>query len=264
MHLLLLLSFLMPLVSSAEDKYWYQKKIDFILDSISSLKYLNSRPVCHSPEQPQSLSEKSKWSDAGFKNTDIISISTPPIREPSKKITHEFNPSLVMFRNTGWSLDLIQKHLQKVNEIYSQCGIRVGTSKFIMVDPPNNWLDVGPEINLSLVTMTPVINKPIVYFVRSSLEGHAAYAFTGTGNTCNEIVCGTAWITDDINSPQRIGMYKANYSTVAHELAHILGDSDHVKDGSTNILADSFDKLDGTINPQQCEKFKNSNLVRKL
>lgn len=261
LHFFMVSSLWMPLTSHAEDKSRYEQRTDYILNAINSLNLLNSRRDC-APLTPP-VSETQKWAAAGFGDPQITSINLSPANALNKTFTHKLNLSLVMFRNTGWTSELIQTHLRQVGEIYAQCGIALGTAKLVIVNPPNNWIDITLSRDNQIAEMTPNMSKPTLYFVRSSQEGDAAYAWN-KDNCDNESRCDTAWITNDVNAPSRRQLFSDKYNSVAHELAHILGNCDHVTDGSANLLGNTVDKLNGTILPQQCNEFKKHKSVRKL
>lgn len=229
-------------------------------ESINQSNFIQCGPVT---DPGLSKDETSAWITAGFRNPEIKSIDIRPTSDTAATTyTHEFDLSLVMFKGSGWSEELVRSSITRVSEIYRQCGIRVGKAKLVMIEPPNDWIDITLDRDRELAKMTPHMSKPTLYFVRSSLEGYTAYAWDKSG--CSRERCDTAWITNDINSAAYKRYRDSNYSPIAHEIAHLLGNCDHIKNDSKNILGNSASTVNDQIMQDQCESFKKHESMRKL
>ena len=173
---------------------------------------------------------------------------------------------MVLLRNSGWSEEQIKLRLNRVAEIYSQCGIKVASAKLVTVDAPNGWIDVDYSIeqrDLKIATMTPTTDKPILYYVRSNKEGQTAYAWNQSKQRPPPLT-NTAWMTTELNTAEYKKWRDPVYNEDAHELGHILGNCGHNTDGSKNFLAGDVALLNDKIQPKQCESMKKNTLVKPL
>lgn len=207
-----------------------------------------------------------------FKNIQALTMKAA-VTENSKFATHEVSLSIVMFRDTGWSLELIQKHMNRVAQIYEQCHMRLAPLKVLLVDAPQGQENIEPwsEEDARLAEIPLPLSKPILYFVHSSkhMMGWAGAPFwieylklNGLKNA--DSLTDTIWITSGINAASYTSKMNSSYNTVAHEIAHILGNAEHLVAGGQNLLSATSDLASDTITAQQCQQFKKHSSVRKL
>lgn len=171
----------------------------------------------------------------------------------------------MLFRGSGWTLENVEARTRRIAEIYKQCNIKINKAALIEVDAPNGWIDVDYSVekkDFKLSSMTPSKERPILYYVRSSLEKQMSYAWI-TSDEVPLSLKNTAWLTMEINGQRQRDFYHPSYNSDAHEIAHILGNCGHVKDTSKNLLSDKTELLNDEITSKQCEEMKNSPLVIK-
>lgn len=202
-------------------------------------------------------------------------------KQDCRKFTHEFTPTFVVSRKAGWTEAMIRDHLGASAEIYAQCGIRVGTTQVYWVDETPLGLDLTTDTAAKLTFRTPVEARPLVYFVRvpgtsynsmsKKNENMTAYAYARMSldkvpEEQRKFPQDTAYMGYEIRSNEyrsarsRFG----RYDTVAHELAHILCNCDHVSGPEPNLLQDYQGLVSPKVKPSQCDAFKKSPLVRPL
>lgn len=230
--------------------------------------------------------EVKKWKRAGFTNAEFSMVNVP-IAKPEIQATHLLDLSIVLFRNSGWTKAVIEAHLKRTNEIYTQCGIRLGEIKYIETDAYRGKLDInerwsalGDDYLISKAT--PIEERPIIYLMRSILPKRGTEgAFANIPNFWVElepVVQNTIWLSNIINS-ESYGSYRdmdvdgksylktrdPSYNVVAHEIAHLLGNMGHETEiKEKNLLNGDSDSLNDQLLPRQCESFKKSPLLRKI
>jgi hypothetical protein len=216
------------------------------------------------PSGNPSRDETEDWRSAGFGNPSISSLD---LEWPeSATFTHEISFTMVQFRKAGWTEGEIKRRYLRVAQIYSQCGIKVGKSKLVTVDAPNGWLDTDYNIekrDQKISKMVPPTQKPILFYVRSNLQGQSAYAWQqskGVGPAMTD----TVWMTAAVHAPAYKKLCSPLYNEDAHELGHIYGNCEHTEDGSQNFLANDPALLNDKILPEQCENMKQHYLVRPI
>jgi hypothetical protein len=233
--------------------------------------------------------EARMWKRAGFLNPEISSISVveAPITDATVTIpvTHALDATIVMFRNTGWTLDQISAHLRRTNEIYAQCGIRLGDVKLVESDAYQGKLDINARWDyegddLVIAKATPIEKRPVIYLMRKIMAYEGGYTnfedFEFSKQ--NPDVANTIFLANVINTEEYYFYHTADesghefylrrdssYNVVAHELAHLLADMGHETTlKEKNLLNGAASEVNDHILPRQCEKFKSNHLIRKL
>lgn len=235
--------------------------------------------------------EVKKWRRAGFAHPEISTITIPVATTAeaisSQPVTHILDGIIVLFRNTGWTKEVIEAHLKRTNEIYAQCGIRMGEFQFIESDAFQGKLDIQERWNydgddLLISKATPAQKRPVIYLMRDILPGNSGAregAFTNIVNfwvPLAPIAQNTIWISNIINN-ESYGQYHdmtddgksvlktrdPSYNVVAHEIAHLLADMGHETElKEKNLLNGSSELLGEHLLPRQCERFKKSPMLR--
>jgi len=233
--------------------------------------------------------EARKWKRAGFTNPEISSIHVPEAAitnaNQSIAITHALDATIVMFRNTGWTREQIEAHLKRTNEIYAQCGIRLGEIKLVESDAYQGMLDINDRWNyegddLKIATATPQEIRPVIYLMRKIMQGEGGYTnfehFQYSQN--NPKVANTIWLATLINEEDYYFYHTSDdsghesylrrdpsYNVVAHELAHLLADMGHETTlTEKNLLNGAASEVNDHLLPRQCEKFKANPMMHKL
>ncbi len=213
------------------------------------------------------------WIQRGFKNPDVktfrsTSISDLAAQRPDH-FTHELTPTLVLFRHSGWSELHVGRAMERVGVIYAQCGIKIEFSKIHIVDPPFGLKSVVIDkpyagLDVKIAEAIPTLPKPIFFFVEKSMNGYTAWA-TPRFHTPPGPFQDGAWMTASILRPAYWPSFKdKSYSVEAHELAHVLGNRNHVPDDVRNILGGTMGTGNDQITSEQCEAFRNFDLVKEI
>ena len=235
----------------------FQKFILFLAATILS-------PLAFSAEfaaEEISPAHAAEWTHNGYRDPQAYNIEVS--RTAGVKYTHSIDLSVVVFKNAGWNnLQLVADHFQRVSDIYNKCQIKIGDISMVMVDAGTNVLSEGETEYLA--KRTPAyFGRPTLYFATKVSDKHDAYAWSGdVGCDGFPARCNTAWISSIVNANRYKSIRDPDYSVVAHELAHILGDYDHVE-GKKNILG-TFEFGDDSITAEQCKKFKTFSEMTEL
>lgn len=206
------------------------------------------------------------WDANGFHKTTLSPLVLTPT-ESKIAITHEATFSVILFRNAGWDYEKVRAAFQKAAEIYAQCGIRLRLTTVVETESFE-----GVELDLNQVRKVtdatpPNLPKPWIYFLSQPLgtggKVENAYAFTRAVGAIHSHY-DTIWM----GSYTLTSHYKLDrdpsYSPLAHEIAHVLGDYDHVT-GVRNILTgDPVGFANDKITAEQCAKFKTHSSVKPI
>jgi len=230
--------------------------------------------------------ETKMWKRAGFANPEFSSLEIPAADpQIGIPITHVLDATIVMFRNSGWTRSQIEAHLKRTNEIYAQCGIRLGDIKLVETEAYQGKIDINDRWNyegddLKIASATPLENRPVIYLMRRIMQVEGGYTnFEHFGfSERNPKVANTIWLASIINTEDYYYYHTSDdtgrnyllrrdpsYNVVAHELAHLLADMGHETTiTEKNLLNGSASEVNDHLLPRQCEKFKANPLMRKL
>lgn len=217
------------------------------------------------PTKPGTLLEEQKWNQVGFGQTRIENLDV-------KIYTHEFDLSLVIFRDTGWTKKEVLTRMQRVAEIYTQCNIQLKSIKLVVTNAPRGWIDIdtdpkGENRDIRMAAVTPDIStlKPIIYFIRSIADESTGLAQIDDGRLPpSHPLTNTIWMPHEVTTEEYKNRRDSRYSPIAHEVAHILCRCGHIPGDEDNILSQYYDAANAQITPEQCEQFKSSRFVRPI
>lgn len=207
--------------------------------------------------------EAEMWENSGFSRPTIEEFEPLPAANEAE-FTHSFDLTVMNLRGSSWTMEQIRPSLIRTAEIYRPCGIKLSKVKILEVDPPHGKIDLSNWDDYKLSNMVPdSVERPLVFLFKYSLEGATAYAWHK--NACSRAKrCNTIWITSDVNDPRYLAARDPSYSVWAHELAHILGNQDHIPGKEPNILSGHLGLGNDVITEQQCTHFKTSDLLKKI
>lgn len=203
----------------------------------------------------QSVSELKSLDRAGFHNAQQISLSLKPRVSSDIKYSHQIEITPIVFRDTSWTAEIVEVSLSRVAEVYSQCGIKILAPTLFLVDALNNKTDLTMEQEQEVVNAMPLKQRPLIYFLNGFEDGSPAHAYGIDNCKDTPLKCNSAWISRYVKSDYYKELRDPNYSPIAHELAHILGNRGHVSEVK-NILADTPDLVNDQITEEQCQAFK--------
>lgn len=213
--------------------------------------------------------EKVLWEKAGFVNPQIEYIDSSHFYRNSKRsFSHRFDLTVVMFRESEWRKKVILKRLKRVADIYAQCGIRIGSLKFVTAGAPGGMVDFGHPggRDSKIAQLVPATAKPIFFYFRSIPQFNAyAWPEHTHNDEIPDAIKNTAWFSLSVAMPLNRKIRHPNYVSEAHELGHILLDSlDHAPEGVGNLMSERYDLVNDQLTEEQCRKIKNHHLVRAV
>lgn len=222
-------------------------------------------PTCPTSEA-ELINEEQLWEAKGYFNTNISYLSVEDYYpEHSGVYTHKLDLTLVNLRGSGFNKSLIEDRIKRVAKIYRQCGIKITEAKIVESDPPDGNLDISykNKDDTKLARKAPEKRRPILFLVRSNIEGHSGYAWNRSHNfgPPREDI---SVVTSNILSKSHTTSTNQEYSTIAHEIGHILCSCGHIDGDENNLMSNSYNNLSGDINKDQCDVFRESPLVRKI
>jgi hypothetical protein len=203
---------------------------------------------------------KERWAKAGFLNAEVIAIPLPAAPKDQKNLTHALTVYPVMFRNSGWTVQQIESQLKKTSVIFAACGIQIYSVQLTIADVPAQFLSVTGKKEAYVVHATPITNRPIVYFVKTLIdrENHSlAHSLIKKDCQKDPLGCDTVWLSVKVNLPD--DKLDPSFGTLAHELAHIIGNTGHtppLRQYPANLLSPDLDYANGRLLPEQCQAFK--------
>jgi len=209
-----------------------------------------------------------KWNNAGFKNTKVTNFDTDDFYYGYEVFTHVMELTVVNLRGSGWDEQLIKKTISRAAEVYVQCGIKIKNLTYIEADPPYDRVDISEEKNQdgALAKLLPISSRPVVFFIRSQIEGKTGFAWPK--EFADPPIQNTAFITSEVNTFEYREKREKGYSPTAHEIAHLLGNCEHIEGEEYNILSKYFNRVSSNITDEQCSTFKSfgveNGLLQKL
>ncbi len=233
---------------------------------INRLSHLNQSMVrsCPLGDKDNSIDDRI-WRDAGFSNATVSILDISNIYQSDfNRYTHSVDLTLVNLKGAGWDKELLKKTLERVAEVYKQCGIKVNNPKYVETDPPYSRVDISEEKNhdAALAKLLPSPSRPTLFFIRSNIEGKTGFAWPK--DFADPPIQNTAFITAEVNTSEYKEKRQKGYSPTAHELAHIFGNCEHIEGKDYNILSKYYDRVSSDITKAQCDSFKRSNLVKEI
>ena len=212
--------------------------------------------------------EEEKWIEKGYKNTKITNFNINVFYYGNEKFTYAMDLILVNLRGSGWDKQNIKKTISKVAEVYLQCGIKIGSAKYVEADAPYGLIDFSKKEfhHYALAFELPLSERPVIFFAKSNLEEKSAFA--NSNRLEDPPVSNTVFILSKVNSKEYKEKRPEDYSPTAHELAHLFCDCPHNDIKEPNILSKYYDVRDNSISKEQCATFKSKGLelgiLRKL
>lgn len=232
---------------------------------------------------PEITEQEERWANAGFEEPDHIRFN--PVTDRDVEMTHEMELNSVILRGSGWERERVIQHLNYASDVLAQCGIKVNNVNITEVAEPSGNVDFLASGDLpqghpsalsrtermdSFARRNPNRQRPVFVFVRDTGPNYNAYTtFADKYRYNNEI------IPDELydEAPrlnysfvsQGVETNYPEFSSVAHELAHMLCQCDH-DDSEPNLLSTnpSLGPKANYIPPSMCDIYKKSPLVRRI
>ena len=205
------------------------------------------------------------WDSApNFSETKVLKIIN------DKNLKNEIPLTLVIFKDSGWTLDEVMAKLRRTAEIFGvQCGINFNPVMILETrsigGPTFDREDPWDHIIYSSFESSGAVLKPLMYFAKNEVHdygsGGTAWSKVTDGGRKYEEVRDTGILLRNfaIKSDYSVGleapMVSGRYEILAHELAHILMDVNHELVAG-NIMTKSASERTNKVLPSQCERIQ--------
>lgn len=177
---------------------------------------------------------------------------------------------LVVDENSLWKKENIQEHLDKTQRTLSLCDIQIRSIEFVNVDLPEKTIAQlqvenpykGPA-ELKIAKEGMPIDIVTGFMLRTIKSKSIAFAMNMSSVINSERysnmpsfrpLLNTFWISDNHITNRSTPNAEKSYSTLAHELVHIVGDLGHLENNMRPNLMGGNDNYSKNyyINPEQC------------
>lgn len=177
--------------------------------------------------------------------------------------------SIILEEGTIWTSEL-KAHLDKANKIFHQCGIEFGAVEVSYVKLAKPLIESmkkpdpykGPA-ELNFMKGEVSATRPLIFLLgKQTPSGAKAFNATSVKKLSSWKVdasplLNTTFITEQHHSHGKVPGSLPSYNTLAHELAHLFGDFDHINE--MDNLMSNFEKpgsKSGRLNPHQCKQIQ--------
>ena len=235
---------------------------------VHTIGNLNSKMAectqCEKAYYRKPANEKQIWEDAGIKNVAFYNLDYTPGDVGYDPV---IDLSVVVIRHTDWQGPEIQDQIDEINNVYKQCGIHIGKVKLVYIEPPtprdiniyHSAMFHGDDDRRVAEQMPTYLEKPVIYFVHSNLDGEPGWSYPPVVNTLvGNALTNTIWLTHELesnNAMEKVLPCKVTKqcSISAHEIAHLLMNTiSHFVGGTSNILTDDGRIRNNRIVPVEC------------
>lgn len=216
------------------------------------------------------------WLAKGFEKVEIHRIEAGEFEVAKTPVEFTLPVSFIRLAGSNWTHDRLIRHVSRTATIFSACSIGLGPIEVIEARVPGGRHDLEMENEqglpppadvMKLSAMTPdAAYRPPVFFV-GRLHGDEALARSfRRGEVPSEeasryAYLDTSWIAFKTHWIER---NDEEYSTVAHELAHLLCECGHNRAKKRNLLNRYRNFLSSAILPETCEQMRRSPLLERV
>jgi hypothetical protein len=191
-----------------------------------------------------------------FSNVKVENVAIYPESKIEEELYYSLDLNLFLNTyNNRWTSEYIVFELKKTASILKKCGIKLTNIKLYTM----NSVDIENSNTDSYGGISRIIGKPTVFFIPNGDHKFVGAAYTEKYHKDQLDLVNTAWIVEAAYIPD-----ENNYSTIAHELFHLLTNQGHNQENVRNILSSSTDYLGSDVDPAQCDAAQRSPLVNKL
>ena len=162
--------------------------------------------------------------------------------------THDLRISVHMFRGSRWKASEIRTAVAAAAQFLAQCGIALPAVQLHELEAPRRFHYFANRISRELLSELPT-TKPAVFFVEDNLNRPAfdAEAIGRTNAGSRPELTDTVWVahgTPDLAI------------ALAHELAHVLGDSGEHSDAPGNLMQAQTGPGNVSLSDAQCSRLR--------
>jgi hypothetical protein len=178
---------------------------------------------------------------------------------------------VIYIENTNWTIESILSEMEKVNEIFSQCDFQFSDIQVLRLSNPA-YFD-RPEVFDLTQYLSQIgfkkLKEPVLTFAKGATGKIALFNEDPAGFSVNHVLVdptkeeerrseNTMFVFEKILTPEYKAERDENYSTVAHEIAHVFFNSGHV--AFPNLLGETKYIVNAKITAHQCAALKKFNL----
>ncbi|MEX2303255.1 MAG: hypothetical protein WD733_20095 [Bryobacterales bacterium] len=217
------------------------------------------------------------WPDAGFERAETrLARSTEIYPDGAPAYDYRLNLSLVFVEGTSWNQARVLRHVRKTANILGACGIALDRVRLVKARVPNELrrIDVsepvlGSDIPRKVQRLSAMMPRtadwPVLFFIaRIDGEDELARSYQRGDVPLDQLsrypYMNTAWIAYKTHWIERA---EDGYSTVAHELAHLLCECGHEGGSQRHLLHKFRNFLGAEVLPQHCQQFLRSPLLSR-
>jgi hypothetical protein len=192
----------------------------------------------------------------------------PPAPKASLPLT------LVILKGTNWSENRVLRHVRRTAAAFAACGVALGPVTLVEAKTPDGRRDLemtamrpdaGTPQDVYRIArlMPPEAQWPVAFFVGRLLGDRAAARSYGRGEVepgweRDYPYMNTAWFAYKTHWIER---RDEGYSSLAHELMHLLCECGHVEDDAPHLMNTHRNMLSSQILPEHCERILTSPLL---
>lgn len=213
------------------------------------------------------------WTGAGFEAARVRDVSPSEFGGRPTELTAPL--TLVLFDETNWTEARALRHIRKTAAIFAPCGVGLGPVRLARARPPGGDHDLDmhalypgsnvPEQVVDLSIRIPSAEPwPRVFFVGRLLGDSAlARSYRSAVDPSDDArypYFNTAWVAYQAHWKERA---EDGYSSLAHELAHILCRCGHTGGDTRHLLHEKRNFLGVRILDKDCERVRSSPLITR-
>jgi len=163
-------------------------------------------------------------------------------------VSAALDASLVMLRDSGWTMASLEAAAREAAGIFAQCGVGIRGFDVFELRTPRRYLYLS-DAHASALVRGLDIPRPAAFFVRDTLQSIAfdAEAIGRTGGRTRPGLSDTVWMTEATSHP---GI------ALAHELYHVLVDSGAHSDDPGNLMHERILGGNRRLDEAQCARLR--------
>lgn len=160
---------------------------------------------------------------ASDRDVAVFAVREPPGSDISREADVVY--PLAVLASADWPPAAIERAVGEVERIFAQCGTTVTAGPRYRLQAPADYRELDEPMQARLLERLPAA-RPIVLLVDRTVDGDVAYSYLPSAPVASR---GSAWITRH-SDPACLG------PLLAHELGHILLDSERHSDDRDNLM----------------------------
>ena len=184
---------------------------------------------------------------AGAQAVRVLASETLPATVPAQA-THTLRLSLYAFEQTRWNIAEVRAAVGVALAILTQCGIGVRQADLFTLAAPRRLRFFSNTLARELLGALDV-PRPAVFFVDDTRNNPAfdAEAIGVANSATRPMLANTVWVA---HGARDLGV------TLAHELVHVLADSDEHSTAPGNLMREDTAPENLRLDAAQCERLR--------